>query len=702
MVLRVGAGTLLSSFYIWQAIDYARLNGARVINMSFVGGYHVSIERAVQDASAAGLVMAAGAGQDNSNTLKYPAAYPEVLAVNGTKLDDTKQDGSPWGMVVDVSAPGDHIWTTVPGGGYVSSPGGTPSLATAHVSGVAGLVFSLLGASAPADQVYATVKYSTDYITGSPSSFVDHWGFVGTGRINSFNALQLAQSTLVVPDEYATIAAAMSAATAGQTVYVRPGTYSEDVSMKAGVRLVASRSDVTTIAGTVRFINDDDAELAGFTVDDFIGVYISSSSGVVVRNCRITNASWGFLIYSSKPTLRHNEIVDNSVGIYLGSNAGTGVVAQNSRIDGNFKGLYVRSTPTLYSKHNSIKNSTLYDLQATAGSGVIVALRNWWGEDPPDPAEISTVNSIYYYSHLTSDPIPSAHTPAKVAAREAPERKRARGDRAEVVELYREGRRALDDGEEEKATALFGSLIAQHPEARLAAVALKELVGAYAASDRADVARRHLQALYERGPESLLGRTARRLKFDLLLLERRYEDALEMATQLQRDMEGDEGEELAFESARIRRFELGRKQEGAGALREYLKRFPQADRDLRSVRRGLAHAMLGETPEAQVIAAKKANTMAPAQLELEGANPFNPETAIAFELSKTAVVDLRVYNIAGQVVRLLVSGEERGPGRHRLIWDGTDDHGRALASGVYLVRMEAGARASVRKLTLVR
>jgi parallel beta-helix repeat protein len=92
--------------------------------------------------------------------------------------------------------------------------------------------------------------------------------------------------------------------------------------MKSGVKVIGARADITTINGTVWFITDTDAELAGVTVDDYIGVYISNSPGALVRNCRITNGSWGFLIYSAAPTLRHNEITGNSKGIYLGSNAG--------------------------------------------------------------------------------------------------------------------------------------------------------------------------------------------------------------------------------------------------------------------------------------------------------------------------------------------------------------------------------------------
>ena len=74
-------------------------------------------------------------------------------------------------------------------------------------------------------------------------------------------------------------------------------------------------------------------------------------------------------------------------------------------------------------------------------------------------------------------------------------------------------------------------------------------------------------------------------------------------------------------------------------------------------------------------------------------NPFNPETRIAFELPEAADVSLDVYSVGGRHVARLLSGPmEAGP--HHVTWDGSDGRGRALSSGVYFVRLQAGARAA--------
>ena len=82
-------------------------------------------------------------------------------------------------------------------------------------------------------------------------------------------------------------------------------------------------------------------------------------------------------------------------------------------------------------------------------------------------------------------------------------------------------------------------------------------------------------------------------------------------------------------------------------------------------------------------------------------NPFNPETTIRYDLAKAGKVRLIVYALNGQAVRTLVD-EKRPAGRYSVAWDGRDDAGRAVASGVYLCRMAAGDYRMVRKLVLVR
>ena len=82
-------------------------------------------------------------------------------------------------------------------------------------------------------------------------------------------------------------------------------------------------------------------------------------------------------------------------------------------------------------------------------------------------------------------------------------------------------------------------------------------------------------------------------------------------------------------------------------------------------------------------------------------NPFNPRTRIEFDIPRTCLVELRVFDLRGRLVRNLMEAE-LSAGRHAVDWDGRDDEGRFLGSGVYLYRLQAGRDEITRSLTLVR
>ena len=82
-------------------------------------------------------------------------------------------------------------------------------------------------------------------------------------------------------------------------------------------------------------------------------------------------------------------------------------------------------------------------------------------------------------------------------------------------------------------------------------------------------------------------------------------------------------------------------------------------------------------------------------------NPFNPTTVIEYTLPEAASVKLEVYNMLGQVVRTLVDGEQQA-GRYSVAWDGRDDLGREVATGIYFYRLSAGKFHAVRRMVLVR
>jgi len=70
-------------------------------------------------------------------------------------------------------------------------------------------------------------------------------------------------------------------------------------------------------------------------------------------------------------------------------------------------------------------------------------------------------------------------------------------------------------------------------------------------------------------------------------------------------------------------------------------------------------------------------------------NPFRSTTTVAFDLPATRAVGIVLYGIDGRVVRRLLN-QELPAGRHRAVWDGLDDRGQRVASGIYFARIHAG------------
>jgi len=80
-------------------------------------------------------------------------------------------------------------------------------------------------------------------------------------------------------------------------------------------------------------------------------------------------------------------------------------------------------------------------------------------------------------------------------------------------------------------------------------------------------------------------------------------------------------------------------------------------------------------------------------------NPFNPTTSIGFALKENSHTSLTIYNSLGQKVRTLLD-HPQSVGMHTVMWDGRDDGGRAVSSGVYLYLLKAGNFTQTRKMLL--
>ncbi|MBN1290448.1 MAG: T9SS type A sorting domain-containing protein [Candidatus Latescibacteria bacterium] len=82
-------------------------------------------------------------------------------------------------------------------------------------------------------------------------------------------------------------------------------------------------------------------------------------------------------------------------------------------------------------------------------------------------------------------------------------------------------------------------------------------------------------------------------------------------------------------------------------------------------------------------------------------NPFNPSTTIEFMLPEYGTADLVIYNIMGQKVRDLVSGQ-LPPGTHYVVWNGRDNHGNTVSSGVYICRLKSGEKVMMKQMMLLK
>jgi len=97
------------------------------------------------------------------------------------------------------------------------------------------------------------------------------------------------------------------------------------------------------------------------------------------------------------------------------------------------------------------------------------------------------------------------------------------------------------------------------------------------------------------------------------------------------------------------------------------------------------------------------NIVAPEEFQTKAyPNPFNPTTTIMFNLPNESGVNLAVYNVKGQKIKSLIHNEQREKGRNEVSWNGKDQQGKAVSSGIYFYRLETDQRTAVQKILLMK
>lgn len=186
-IMAVKAGDKLNLPFGYDGIVYAADNGADVINCSW-GNFVISsvaqdiVQYATYNKQA---VLVGGAGNDNRETLFYPASFPEVISVGATDSLDRKADFSNYNYLIDVLAPGARIFSLKNDGyGYDS---GT-SMSAPIVAGLAGLIKHRYPQLGPL-QIQEQIRVSADASIYDLDSNEQFTGKLGTGRIDMKQAL---------------------------------------------------------------------------------------------------------------------------------------------------------------------------------------------------------------------------------------------------------------------------------------------------------------------------------------------------------------------------------------------------------------------------------------------------------------------------------------------------------------------------------
>jgi subtilisin family serine protease len=172
-----------SSFILLRAIEWSVLNGAQVLNMSFVGPSDPAVRAMIEGARARNAVIVAAAGNGGPKApAAYPAAYPSVVAVTAIDASDRRYQQANRGDYIAISAPGVDILAPADGKRHAFVSG--TSFAAAHVSGIVALLLERGRTIRPQGIVAALTDAAVDI---GPEGRDPDFGF---GRANALAALQ--------------------------------------------------------------------------------------------------------------------------------------------------------------------------------------------------------------------------------------------------------------------------------------------------------------------------------------------------------------------------------------------------------------------------------------------------------------------------------------------------------------------------------
>jgi len=182
-------GPTTTTHILISAVDWAVRNGARVLNMSFIGAHDPALQQVLSAANGKGVTIVAAAGNGGPTAPPvYPAAYPDVIAVTAVDEKDQRYQHANRGSYIALAAPGVDILAPVERGAYAYVSG--TSFAAAYVSAIAAL---LLERDPSLDSKSILELLATGAEDLGPAGRDDDFG---AGRVNAYSSLKLLANQL--------------------------------------------------------------------------------------------------------------------------------------------------------------------------------------------------------------------------------------------------------------------------------------------------------------------------------------------------------------------------------------------------------------------------------------------------------------------------------------------------------------------------
>ena len=260
-----------------EGIIYAADQGAKVINLSLGGsGTSIALENAINYAYNKGTVIVASAGNSNG-AVEYPAACSNVIGVAAVDNSDVKSSYSCYGSGVSFTAPGNSVYSTYYGGGYVSGSG--TSFSAPFVSSLAALILDR-DSGLSKDEVVNIMK------AGAVDLGTSGWDqYYGYGRIDFYNSLKSMSANTTKPIITQIGSSSISVKT-GVTYTDAGATATDDVDGDITSRIVTVNNVDTTTAGT-------------YTVTYNVSDTAGNAADQVVRTVTVTGST-----DATKPIIR--------------------------------------------------------------------------------------------------------------------------------------------------------------------------------------------------------------------------------------------------------------------------------------------------------------------------------------------------------------------------------------------------------------